>query len=77
MCQYTHRGMFNIVTDVNTHGKLLTNFRMISMHWCLITVGDSDGIMNGKRYFKCERPQALFVEANRVALTVTVKVTIC
>ncbi|XP_065913818.1 uncharacterized protein [Dysidea avara] len=37
-------------------------------------VGDSDGIINGKRYFKCERPQAaVFVEANRVSLTVPVK----
>ena len=40
------------------------------------TVGDSDGIntTNGKRYFSCNRPQAVFVEINRVTLTVPMKV---
>ena len=37
-------------------------------------VGESDGITNGKRYFSCNRPQAVFVEIDRVTLTVPIKV---
>ena len=68
--------MINVFTNLCTVYSIMT-----AVKWfftvMLITVGDSDGIINGKRYFKCERPQAaVFVEANRVSLTVPVKVTL-
>ena len=39
-------------------------------------VGESDGVANGKRYFNCSRPHAVFVEIDRVTITVPMKVNL-
>ena len=48
--------------------------KYITLSYYFNVVGESDGVANGKRYFNCSRPHAVFVEIDRVTLTVPMKV---